>query len=677
MSRRLVVVLTLFAAISFGAAFSLAELPHKKGSTVLQKIHDAKAKGESYSPELWREAKAEYESARASGLMTRDYNLQGGSDSSTATVIGSSGYVDSGNTTGLGNNALFSSCLSGGADTSEDAWYVVTFVENVDLTTWTTCADVGPPSYDTRLGVFDSSLNIVGCNDDAADCGFPNYQSKIENLVLSPGTYYIVVDGYSGSEGPYELNVNWVNLGAPCFGSDASTATQITSLPFSHTSTTVDSCDNILVACELGGSSSGADVWYQIDLTESVYLDAWTNCDPGDIDTKIALLSLGQTEITCNDDDTTCVNGQSRIEDAYLSPGSYLIVVDSPLGGEGSYTVKVDTTHAPPGLNPDLLPDIIALESSLYDNDIVTNIEPGRTHLRLSNTTANIGAGKLHLYGVDPGGSPPTQEVRQRIYRQDNSFYDQPAGYFLYHPTHGHIHVEHWSSFRLREILPGFGVGNIVAEGEKTSFCLLDLSVYDSSLPGHPPGGEFNSCGTATQGLSIGWADIYSKGLDGQWIDITDVPDGIYWLESMVDPQNNMVESDETNNTARIQVTIGTPTGGIPDRFEPNVDTATVDGRPEGGPNSPNLGPVGPIMTVDALSVHQSTNDDYFRFYMPATGGFTNEIQIDFQDANGDLQLELQNIVGTPLGSSTGSGDIEVVSLQGIGMGYYYARVYG
>jgi len=45
----------------------------------------------------------------------------------------------------------------------------------------------------------------------------------------------------------------------------------------------------------------------------------------------------------------------------------------------------------------DWLPDMIALESTLYDNEISTSVEPGRIHLLLSNATANIGLGPMHI----------------------------------------------------------------------------------------------------------------------------------------------------------------------------------------------------------------------------------------------------------------------------------------
>ena len=327
----------------------------------------------------------------------------------------------------------------------------------------------------------------------------------------------------------------------------------------------------------------------------------------------------------------------------------------------------------------DTLPDIIVRESDLYDNDISTNVSPGRVHLRLSNGTANIGIGKLHLYGGADNGDG-TQKVIQRVFRSDGSFYEREAGNFVYHPTHSHIHFEAWGQYRLREILPGDGVGPIIAQGEKTSFCILDLGVYDSSLPGFPPAGEFRSCSSTTQGLSIGWIDVYSKGLPDQNIDITDVAPGQYWLESEVDPENHVLESDESNNIARIKVTIPDTSGGgggEPDAYEPNGSRTETAGRPEGGPASPNLGPCGPQRTVSGLTIHNSTDNDYFRFYMPHTGTSSDFVRIDFSHGLGDLDMALQSSAGSTLSTSEGTSNSEVISMNGRAEGWYFVRVYG
>ena len=320
----------------------------------------------------------------------------------------------------------------------------------------------------------------------------------------------------------------------------------------------------------------------------------------------------------------------------------------------------------------DLLPDIIVRQSDLYDHEVA--IIGNARWIKLSNGTPNIGDGKLYLYGVFPQNDDGTQTVRQRIYRDDGTFWDTDVGYFIYHPEHDHIHFEDWAIYRLREVLEGGGVGPIIAEGEKTSFCILDLGIYDRNLPNFDPDGQFHSCTSTIQGLSVGWLDIYSKGLAGQRIDITGVPDGTYWLESEVDPLNRVIEKDETNNIARILVTLG---DGGPDYAEPNDTIPQVAARPEGGPNSPNLGPCGPERTLPDLTIHSDRDSDFFRFYLNDTGGAGDFIRIDFTKADGDLDLELYNEAGELLRVSHGAGDWEQIPLDGQPEGWYFARAHG
>jgi hypothetical protein len=61
--------------------------------------------------------------------------------------------------------------------------------------------------YDTKLYVWENEVsNLVACNDDA--CGPDGFRSALEVVFLEPGnTYYIVVDGYGGFCGDYELEI--------------------------------------------------------------------------------------------------------------------------------------------------------------------------------------------------------------------------------------------------------------------------------------------------------------------------------------------------------------------------------------------------------------------------------------------------------------------------------------
>jgi hypothetical protein len=325
----------------------------------------------------------------------------------------------------------------------------------------------------------------------------------------------------------------------------------------------------------------------------------------------------------------------------------------------------------------DLYPDVIVRPSDLYNNAIVTNIIPGHTHLAFSNGTPNIGTGPLYLYGILPALTDSTQLVMQRIFRSDGTYYDDTAGTFIYHPTHNHIHFEDWCIYRLREILPGDGVGAIVASSPKTSFCVLDLVVYNSSLPGFSSAPYFNSCTGTTQGLSVGWLDIYTKSLPGQNIDITNVPPGVYWLESEADPDNHIHEADETNNIARIKVTIGGSSTIAMDRYEPDDSMSQVATRVVGLPNSPNLGPCAPRTFIDSLSIHQAGDPDYYHFYSCATGTTSDTVRIDFIHAAGDLDLRLINSSGLLVRSSEGTTNTEQFTLNGMPRGWYYVYVFG
>lgn len=603
----------------------------------------------------------------ASALAASSVLADGGSNSATATLIASNPYVDSGNTTGKGDDALLGACGSGGSDTAEDAWYRLQLTGPAILEMWITC---GAGGYDTRLAVFDSTLTLVACNDDDPACGSPYYRSRISNLAVGPGRYYVVVDGYSGQEGPYTLNVSWT---AGCVGGSNSTnATIVNAIPFTETNTTVDACNDIQVSCELGPGGTAADYWYSVSLDTTVLLDVWTTCAPG-LDTRIGVFNIGFTQMFCNDDDPACNHGQSRIESGFLFPGDYYIVVEGAGATSGEFTINIDTTVVAPSENPALLPDIIVREDELYDNQIITTVSPPKTTIRFSNGTANIGDGKLYIYGTGVDNGDGTEDIIQRIYYPGGQFVDRTAGQFVFHPTHSHIHVENWCEYRVRQVLPGDGVGAIVVKGQKTSFCILDLYVYDSSLPNYNPSGEFFTCSSTIQGLSVGWIDVYSKTLTGQNLDITAVPAGTYWLESQADPNNVFLERDEDNNTTRIKFTIGGGTAIDPDPYEPNDSRPAVDARTVGAPNSPNLGPCDPERTLGGLTFHVANDADYFRFYANSTGTSADFVRVNFDSTLADISLYLLDAAGVAVDSSKTNRSFERIELNGRSAGWYYA----
>jgi hypothetical protein len=246
---------------------------------------------------------------------------------------------------------------------------------------------------------------------------------------------------------------------------------------------------------------------------------------------------------------------------------------------------------------------------------------PSGTELALSTLTWNSGLGPLEVFGGEVAGEE-LQNIYQRIYRDDGMFDEVLAGTFVFHDEHGHIHVEDYSEYILeKEDAPG----QSTRLGHKTSFCLLDTDRIDRRLPGAPKRPVYNSCGELKQGISVGWGDAYTNNLPGQSIDVTGLESGYYLLTIVTDPENRLIETDETPATMfageEINVTItGTgftegmsvrlvngsgPAPSIRATFQDeNTFTATIRAK-TGGPPRTRVWDleVGPVTLEGALTV--------------------------------------------------------------------------
>lgn len=208
---------------------------------------------------------------------------------------------------------------------------------------------------------------------------------------------------------------------------------------------------------------------------------------------------------------------------------------------------------------PDLVVDASALaigmvtqESFSADHCAVVegSTEAGqRRLLRFTFTTPNVGDGDLIIGKV---ASHPE--------------------WFLWADCHGHFHFQEYADYRLWT--PGGYVEWLDARGadpdataqqtlernpdlrdgfvagHKQGFCVIDVRPY---APTHLA--RYNDC-EWNQGISRGWADEYGFHLDGQWVDITDVPPGWYVLEAEVNAERFYEEIDYANNAGAILVAI-------------------------------------------------------------------------------------------------------------------------
>jgi CDP-diacylglycerol--glycerol-3-phosphate 3-phosphatidyltransferase len=181
---------------------------------------------------------------------------------------------------------------------------------------------------------------------------------------------------------------------------------------------------------------------------------------------------------------------------------------------------------------PDLVPEVSNVDveygASVSAGDVAegcTTATTGRDLVRLDLTTLNKGPGSLEL------GDPmcPVCATHPGAICGHPDFECSPAG--------GHNHP-HYLNFLHYELVDPDDV--VVAEGGKRSFCLAETMCPDGSSFHH-------DCND--QGLDPGCFDTYESFLGCQYVDATDVPDGLYFLRITVDPLNRFAEVSESNNT--------------------------------------------------------------------------------------------------------------------------------
>jgi hypothetical protein len=202
-----------------------------------------------------------------------------------------------------------------------------------------------------------------------------------------------------------------------------------------------------------------------------------------------------------------------------------------------------------------LYPDLRTLAPEDLSFDVV-RFGDGTSHhvLRLTNTIANVGPGRLELEGR-PGG---------KVYQR---FYDAPRGGTLvkrvligndsvFHPGHNHYHFANFASYQLLQEDARGVYQPLTQRGTKTSFCVVDSIRVQGVRPQF-----YTRCDRAFQGLMVGWADVYDASLPDQWIDLggARLADGAYAVRSTADPADKLDEGGhDDNNGARTCFTVRT-----------------------------------------------------------------------------------------------------------------------
>ena len=189
------------------------------------------------------------------------------------------------------------------------------------------------------------------------------------------------------------------------------------------------------------------------------------------------------------------------------------------------------------------LPDLVTLPIS--DLRLIQDDAGNWRVLRFANAIANIGDGPLEVRG-EPGPELQRYLVRQRIFTNSGRVALEPLLPFIeYHPGHGHWHLQDFARYELWSTNPDRTLRDVVDVSGKVSYCLMDTDKGEQG-PDNPR--EYLACGPTLQGISAGWVDTYNAYLPGQFLTLSGLPNGIYAIRSVADPEDHIRESDQSNN---------------------------------------------------------------------------------------------------------------------------------
>ncbi len=115
------------------------------------------------------------------------------------------------------------------------------------------------------------------------------------------------------------------------------------------------------------------------------------------------------------------------------------------------------------------------------------------------------------------------------------------------------------SQFGLYRMTTSGGVGALVGPSPKVDFCMTPDD-YVGGVPNTPSQSAYSPSNCAspdgTLGLDVGWGDKYDSTDAGENIDISSVPDGVYWLHAIADPYHYLRDSNVADNVTDTKLRI-------------------------------------------------------------------------------------------------------------------------
>ncbi|MFI1016242.1 lysyl oxidase family protein [Streptomyces sp. NPDC020965] len=209
-------------------------------------------------------------------------------------------------------------------------------------------------------------------------------------------------------------------------------------------------------------------------------------------------------------------------------------------------------------------PDLRALPAwDIFISKGAEGEAPGRDHLAFASTTWNAGPAPLVVDGFRRPGKGLMDAYQYFYDAQGKQIGYAPSGTMEWDPREGHMHW-HFTDFAAYRLLKADQ--KEVVRSDKEAFCLANTDAVDYTVKNanwHPSNTDLGSaCGqedslSVRQSLEVGNGDTYDGYLPGQSFDITDVPNGTYFIQVVANPDKKLHETNLKNNTSLRKVVLG------------------------------------------------------------------------------------------------------------------------
>jgi hypothetical protein len=228
-------------------------------------------------------------------------------------------------------------------------------------------------------------------------------------------------------------------------------------------------------------------------------------------------------------------------------------------GAGASWGRAPEVPTGPPPPQQDL-PDLASLPAF----GVFTFSRLGRDLLSFSTTEWVGGGSDLDVEGFRRHNSN-VMDAYQYFYKDGRIVGRAPVGTMEFDDRTGHHHWHFLQFARYRLLDAG---KTLAVRSHKQSFCIAPTDGVDLLLPGatlRPDVFGFVGCGTASslwvrERMPLGWGDTYIQYLAGQAFDISKVPNGTYYIQIEVNPQDLLYEQNASNNVSLRKVVLrGSP----------------------------------------------------------------------------------------------------------------------